>query len=159
MLLGFQFGIPIEEIVPTIVQMVGRKGAAVFLQVADRRAPRALARVHRAFVFELAALGEIARRAGCNDVVPGGAPAARTRDQMIEGEIVRRAAILAAEPIAQEHVEARKGRMPRRRHIMFQRDNARDFEAESRRVDRAVVDLDDIDPVHEDRFDRFLPRP
>ncbi|MNF00241.1 hypothetical protein D3C80_1990390 [compost metagenome] len=44
----------------------------------------------------------------------------RTRDNMIECQIVMRAAILALEPVAQEDIKAGKGRVSGRLHIGFE---------------------------------------
>ena len=81
---------------------------------------------------QCAALAQIARRAGRDDVVPPRLAAARARDQMIERQVVLVAAVLAAEAVAQEHVEPREGRIKRRLHIGLERDDARQPHLERR---------------------------
>ena len=95
--LRIELGIPIEIVEPAVVQVVRRKQPAVAVQVLHRRLERHLRRPHLRLVRRQVALPQIARRAGGDDVVPGRVAAARARHQVIEGEIVARAAILAAE--------------------------------------------------------------
>src|SRR5262245_55533719 len=72
-----------------------------------------LRRPHLGLGRRQVALLEIAGRAGRDHVDPGRVPTARARQKMIEGEIFARAAILAAELVAQEHVEAGEGGLGR----------------------------------------------
>src|SRR5215467_12738339 len=78
---------------------------------------------------------------------------------MIEREIVTIAAILAGESVAQEHVEAGKGRMGRRLHEGLERDHARQLHLERRAMHRAVVIGDDVHALEENRLNRVLPGP
>ena len=64
--------------------------------------------MHVDFVRHLAALAKIAWAASCNDVFPACLTAARSRDDMIEGQIIRRVTIDAGKPIAQEDIETRE---------------------------------------------------
>src|SRR5262245_41090921 len=89
-----------------------------------RRLERHLRWPHLGFRHGEIALAEIAGRAGGDHVDPGGLAAARARNQVIEGEIVAPAAILAGEPVAQEHVEARERRLRRGLHEGLERDDA-----------------------------------
>ncbi|MNL39712.1 hypothetical protein D3C87_1620040 [compost metagenome] len=82
-----------------------------------------------------------------------------TGNDVIEGQFVIRAAILAFELVAQEHVEPRKGRVTGRLHIGLEADDARQLHREAGRADRMVVFGDDVDTVKEDRLDRVLPGP
>src|SRR5690606_30929063 len=95
--------------------MVRRETAADMLQLMHGRPARAPERPHARMMDVLAALLQIAWRARRDDVLPCRAATLRTRHNVIEGEIVRRAAILASEAIAQEHIEARE----RRRAILM----------------------------------------
>ena len=61
-----------------------------------------------------------------------GLPAARARHQMVEGQVVAVAAILAGEAVAQEHVEPGEGRVARRPDIGLERDDARQLHLEAR---------------------------
>jgi len=86
------------------------------VQVVHRRLERHLGRPHLGLAGGEIALAQIAGRAGGHHVVPGRVSTARTRQYMIEREIVAVAAILASKPVAQEYVEASEGRMGRRLH-------------------------------------------
>src|SRR5450830_1592149 len=99
--LRLQLGIPIEIVEPAFVQIVGRKQPAVAVQVMHRGLEWHLRWPHLGFAWRQAALAQIAGRAGGDHVVPGGMPAARARDQMVESEVVAVAAILAGEAVAQ----------------------------------------------------------
>src|SRR6187431_1796311 len=94
--LRLEFGIPIEIVEPAIVQIVRREQPPVAVQMLHARCEWHLRGPHAGFVRRHVALLQIAGRTGRHDVVPHRQPAARTRHQMIEGEIVARAAELAA---------------------------------------------------------------
>src|SRR6185437_13727248 len=103
-------------VAPALMQEVGRKAAAVFLQLEGARLARREDREHADFAGQMVALQEIAAAAGGNDIGPGGAAAARARDHVVEGEVLGReivAAILADETIAQENIEPGEGRAAR----------------------------------------------
>src|SRR4249919_265328 len=122
-----QLAVPIQEVAPALVQVAGREGAAVLLQFLRRRLDRRALHVHADLAQQPVALQEVARAAGSHDVGPGGAAAARLRHDMVEGELVGRevaAAVLAVETVAQEDVEPREGRPPRRRHVFLERNDA-----------------------------------
>src|SRR5690606_40885388 len=105
------------------------------------------------------ALPEVAGRAGCNDVVPGSGTAAAAGNDVVEGQLVMRAAILALEAVTQEHIEPREGRVSGRLDVAFQRDDAGQLHLEGRRRDRVFIFGDDVDAVEEHRLDRVLPGP
>src|SRR5215218_9662504 len=97
-----------QVIAPALVQVVRREAPAVLLQFPTGRLPRRRPRVHVALLRQPVALAEVARAAGGADVVPGRAPAAGARHDVVEGEVLRRpplATVLALESVAQEHVE------------------------------------------------------
>src|SRR5271166_1961622 len=71
-----ELGVPVEIVAPALVQVVGRKRAAVLLQHVGRRLDRAAARVHPALARQPVALPQIAGGAGGDDVGPDRAPAA-----------------------------------------------------------------------------------
>src|SRR6185312_2004246 len=115
----FELGIPVEEVAPALMQEVRRERPAVLLKQAGARLAGQVARIHAALARQPVALEQIAARAGGNHVFPDRAAAARTRHDVIEGQVVRReilAAILAGEAVAQKDVESREGRSPRRRN-------------------------------------------
>src|SRR5262249_20320927 len=114
---------------------------------------------HPRFVRRQIALAKVAWRAGRNDVVPGRMAAARARQQMIEGEVVTLATVLAGEAITQKDVEPGKGRVRRWLHEGLQRDHTRQLHLEGRTVHGAVVIGDDVYAFEEDRLDRVLPAP
>src|SRR5260370_22456536 len=78
---------------------------------------------------------------------------------MIEGEIFARAAILAVELVAEEHVEAGEGGLRRGLYEGLERNHAGELHLQARAADRAVVLGDDVHPLEKDRLDRVLPRP
>src|SRR5262245_13629864 len=84
---------------------------------------------------------------------------ARARQQMIEGEIITLAAILAGEAVTQKDIEPGKGRVRRRLHKGLERNNARQLHLEGGAVHGAVVIGDDVHAFEEDRLDRVLPTP
>src|SRR5262245_27355850 len=95
--LWLELGIPIQVVEPALVQVVGRKQPSVAMQVLHARLERHLRRPHTGFARRHAALLEIAARAGGDHVDPRRMAAARARCEVIEREIVARAAILAGE--------------------------------------------------------------
>src|SRR6478736_5991864 len=109
--LRLEFSIPVEIVEPALVQIVGREEASVAVQVMHRRLERHLRWPHPSFVRREVALAQIAGRTRGDHIVPGGMPATRTRQYMIEGEVVAVAAILAGEAVAQEDVESRESRV------------------------------------------------
>src|SRR5260370_5416442 len=119
-------------------------------------------RVHPALLGQAAALQEVARRAGGDDVVPGRAAAARARHDVIEGQIVRRvrlAAILTAEAVAQEDVEPGESGTARGGNVFLQRDDAGQAHLEARAAHHLPIFGDDVDAIEKYRLDDFLPRP
>jgi len=105
------------------------------------------------------ALLEVARRTGGDDILPGGQPAPRAGDDVIEGQFLRRAAILALEAIAQEDVEAGEGGMARRLDVGFEADDRGKPHRIGRTSHRPVVFRQDRYPVEEYRLDGVLPGP
>src|SRR6185437_11082105 len=157
-----ELAVPIEEVAPALVQEVRWEGAAVLLQRMRRGLAWSVLGIHTAFLRQPAPLEEIAGGAGGDDVVPGRAAAARARHDMVEGQVLRRmgmAAILASKAVAQEDVEPRKGRPPRRRDVFLERDDARQPHLETRAADHLFVFGDDVDPFEEHCLHRLLPGP
>ena len=73
---------------PRIVQEIGRKGTAVFLQMPAGRLDRAIGQLHMGLLGRAATLFQIARQTcGCH-IFPGRATVLATRNDMIESEIV-----------------------------------------------------------------------
>src|SRR3546814_4040133 len=72
-----------------------------------------------------AALAQVAGRAGRRHIFPCRAAAKRARDDVIEGEVVVRSAILAAEAVAKEEVEPGEGGMSGGTDILEKRDERR----------------------------------
>src|SRR3546814_6870488 len=95
---------------PAFVQVIGRKGAAVALQLPARRTPGLAVDGHMRLGRGAAALLQIARRTGGGDILPARPPAQPARDHMVEGQFLARPAILAGEPVAKEQVEPGEGR-------------------------------------------------
>src|SRR4029079_6200607 len=156
---GLELGVPVEIIEPAFVQIIWREEPTVAVQVVHRRLERHLRWPHPRFVRREVAFAQIARRAGRNDVVPGRVAATRARQQVIEGEVVALAAVLAREAVAQEDVEPGEGRVGRRFHEGLERNHARQLHLERRAVHRAIVIGDDIHAFEKDCLDRVLPGP
>ena len=157
-----EHAVPIEVVAPAFVQEVGREGAAVALQLVGGRLLGPAQRVHVAFPRQAVGLPEIAALTGGDHVVPGGSPAARARDHVIEGQLLGAmvlAAVLAVEQVAQEDIEAGEGRPAVQVDVFLERDDAGQAHLEARRAHHAVVLRDDIDPLQEHGLDRVLPRP
>ena len=68
-----------------------------------------LMREHPDLAGHTIGLAQIARRTGGHHVFPGGLPAFRARNHVIEGQILARTAVLAGEGVAQIDVVAREG--------------------------------------------------
>ncbi len=144
---------------PCLVQMVRREGAPPVLQLPVGRADCGHIELHMCLFWRATALFQIAGQARGGDVFPAGASAQTARDDMVEGQIVRRPAILAFELVAQEQVEPRKCGIFGRLHILTQRNHRRDLHVDARAVHMPVIAGDDIDLIEENRLDRGLPRP
>src|SRR6185369_8934003 len=117
-LVRIQLAVPVEEVAPALVQIVGREQAAILLQLVGRGRLGPALRVHVRLVRQAVALQQVAVLAGGDDVGPGGAAATGARHDMVEGQLRRAivvAAILAAEAVAQEDVEPSEGRSARQR--------------------------------------------
>src|SRR5258706_15924452 len=97
-----------------------------------RRRERGLPWKHPCLLRRQVALAQIAGRTGRDHVFPGGLAAFAARDDVIEGEVVMRVAVLAREPIAQEDVEPGESRMGGRLDEGLQRHHARELNLEAR---------------------------
>ena len=69
---GFEFGIPVEIILPAFMQIIGREQAAIGMQLLHGGADGHLVRPHMGLSGHHAALFQIAGRAGRNDIFPAG---------------------------------------------------------------------------------------
>ena len=87
------------------------------------------------------------------------APALRARDDVIEGQLLARPAILALETVAQEQVEAREGGKLRRLHELLQRDHAGQLQRDGGAAYFALIGFNNVDAIQEHRLDRGLPWP
>jgi len=76
---------------------------------------------------------------------------------MIEGEVVARAAILAAEAVAQEDVEPGEGGIGGGFDVGLERHHARQLHFNRGAVHRVVIFLDDVHAFEEHRLDGVLP--
>src|SRR3546814_20469760 len=98
-----------------------------------------------------AALLEVAGRAGRRDIFPGRPPAGAARNDMVEGQVVRGAAILAGELVAQEQVEPGEGGMFRRLHILLQRDHRWELHRKARAVDLPLITGDAVHQIQKNK--------
>ena len=78
---------------------------------------------------------------------------------MVKGQVRRIRAILAGETVAQEDVEAGKGRLTVLIDIALQRDHAGQLDLHGRAAHHLVVFGYDIHAVKKDRLDGVLPTP
>src|SRR5690348_7532104 len=120
---------------------------------------RTMLGMHADVMRHASAFEQIARSAGGDDIVPRRASAARTRNDMIEGQVFVRTAILALEPVAQEKVEPREGRIARGADISLEGDDGGNAHLEAARVHNATIFLEDVNALEKDGLDRVLPRP
>src|SRR5688500_14166950 len=123
-----EHGVPIKEIPPTLVQIVWREGSTVLLQLVSTGLQGPSPWVHAHLVRQAAAFEEVAGLARRHNVRPAGAAAARARHDVIERQLVGRErvrAILAAETVAQEHVEPGEGWPARLLHEFLERNDRR----------------------------------
>src|SRR5437762_10126635 len=103
-----------------------------------------LPREHARLLRRQIALAQIAGRAGGNDVFPGGLAAFAAREDVIEGQVFRRGAVLAGESVAEEDVEPGEGGVSGWLDEGFERDDAGQHDLETRTSYRPVVMLHDI---------------
>src|SRR6202000_1808285 len=129
------------------------------MQLVHGRRERGLLRKHPRLLRCHVALTQIAGRTCGDHVFPGGLSTLAARDDVIEGQIVARQAILADETVAQENVEPGERGMRARLDEGLQGYDAWELDFEGGAAYRAVVIFDDVDPVEEYRLDRVLPRP
>src|ERR1700674_3092197 len=85
-----EHGVPVEIVEPAVVQIIWREQPPITMQMRDAWLEWHLRRPHARLVRRHAALFQIAHRAGRDHVDPGGMAAARTRQKMIERQIVTR---------------------------------------------------------------------
>ena len=78
---------------------------------------------------------------------------------VVEGQVIAVAAVLAGELVAQEEVEAGEGGGARGLHVVLEHDHRGYSELDRRRVHQRVVFGHDHHPVEDRRLDRLLPRP
>src|SRR4029078_11718968 len=90
---------------PAVVQIVRRKQPSVAVELVHGRCERALARKHLGLRGGEIPLAQVTGRPRRDHVLPGGLAALAARNDVIEGEVFGRAAILAGETIAPRDVE------------------------------------------------------
>src|SRR3546814_4684449 len=90
---------------------------------------------HAGFFWRVATLFEVAWGASRGDIFPVRSPALPPRNDMIEGQIVGDAAILAGKFIAKEKIESCEGRVFGWLHILLQRDDRRNLHGPAWAVD------------------------
>src|SRR6476619_5983543 len=123
------------------------------------RLKRHLRRPHARLVHGHVALLEIATGTCGDDIDPGRVPPAGARQQMIEGKIIARTAVLAAEFVSQKYVKTREGRLGGRLYESLERYHAGKLHLPARAAYRALVFGDDVYAFQEYGLDRVLPRP
>src|SRR4029079_9259898 len=95
----------------------------MLLQLPAGRADRLALDVHMRLAWRASALPEVARRAGGRHIRPHRPPTVGARDHMVEGQLLSRPAIDAAEAVAEEQVESGEGRIFVWPHELAQRDH------------------------------------
>ena len=144
---------------PCLVEMVGRKRSASVLQLPVSRADCRHVKLHVRLLRRPSALFQVAGQARGGDIFPARPPAQTARDDVVEGQVVCRPAILAFELVAQEQVEPREGGIFGRLHILAKRNDRRNLHVDAWAMHMPVVAGNDIDLVEKHRLDRGLPRP
>ena len=141
------------------MQIVRREGLAALLQLPAGWPDRLFKQAHMRIAGRASAFFHIARRAGCNDVLPSRLATHSARNDMVERQMMTAAAILALKAIAQKQVEARESGKLAWLHILPECNNAGDFHIQRRRMHFAVIAGDNVHAVQKHRFYRGLPRP
>ena len=154
-----QLDVPIEPVVPRLVQVVWREGAAPVLKLPARWTDGRHVELHMRLLGCAPAFFEVAWQTGGGDIFPAGNPAQSARDDVVEGQIVTRSAILAFKLVAQKQVETGESGIFRRLHILTKCDHRRDFHIEAGAVHVPVVARHNIDLIEEYCLDCGLPRP
>lgn len=106
------------------MKIVGREGATLMVEHLRRGYIGADFREHIHFPGQPAPFLHIAGRTGRRDVLPACLPAEPPWQNVIEGQLIRRSAILAPKAIPQEYVEPGKCRLFALLDIAFQADDA-----------------------------------
>ena len=112
-----EFRIPVKIIHPAFMQIIGWKEPAILMKVEHRRFIWRLLRIHPCSLGHLAAFFEITRRTSRHHILPGRLPTLRTRNKMVEGQIIGRRTILAGKAVPEKHIKAREGRVKSRPYI------------------------------------------
>ncbi len=120
---------------------------------------RADFRKHTHFPGKPAPFFHIAGRAGGCDIFPVCLATETARQYMIEGQFLRRAAILAPKTVTQEDIEPGEGRLFALLDIALKADDAGHAHFEARRSNDAIIFRDDVDPFQKNRFKSILPGP
>src|SRR5690606_31505179 len=97
--------VPVEIVEPALVKIVGREVPPGIVQVVDRRPEGLLSRKHARLLRQQPALAEVAGGTGSDNVLPGRLATHVSRNNVIEGQVVLRAAVLALEMVAEKDVE------------------------------------------------------
>lgn len=101
------------------MQIIRRKLAAVLVQIVDAWLVGRPLGPHAGLGGKQVALAQIAAGTGGDHIFPGGGAPLRAGDDMVEGQILAGAAILAAETVAEEDIEAGEGGVPRGFYVAF----------------------------------------
>ena len=155
-----QFAIPIEIVVPALVQKARWISATIDLQLVVGRLERLTQREHAALGRQVVALEQIAMLTSGQDIFPGGRTPTGFGNKVVEGQLVRfvlYAAILAGPFVTQEDVEPCEGGARLWLDIFFEGDHARHFHLKARRMDDLIIFGNYADSVKEHSFDGFLP--
>src|SRR5208337_280504 len=135
--LRLKLGIPVQVVKPALMQVVRREEPSVPVQLVHGRPVRLLRRKHLRLRRHLAALAKIARRTSRRDVIPARLAASRTRDDVIECQIVGGTTILTLKAIPEEDIKPRERGIKRRLYEGLQRDDARKLHLKIRTADNA----------------------
>lgn len=144
---------------PRFVQVVRRECAAFVLELPVGRANGGHVKLHMRLLGRASALFQVARQARGGDIFPTGAATQTARDDMVEGQVVARSAILALELVAQKQVEPSESGIFGRLYILAKCNDRRDLHVEAGTMHMTVIAGDDIDLVEKHCLDRGLPRP
>src|ERR1700730_19189161 len=118
------------------MQIIGRKPAAVLVQIVDCWLIGHPRRPHARLAGEQIALAQIAVRTGGDDIFPGRGAPLRAGDEMVEGQILAGAAILAAESVAEKDIETGEGGMGGGAYVASERKHRGEPDLAARTSDR-----------------------
>jgi len=85
-----EFGIPVKEVPPTLMQVIGRKSTAILLKLMRTRLVREAQGIHAGLCWELMCLAEVAGFTSRNDIGPNRLAAGDSRNNVVKSQVFGR---------------------------------------------------------------------